>query len=165
MLPSPLATNAGLRIARTPCVRGPQACTPAHGSACVHLPCADMHAAEHACTSLVLACTPQNMRAQASCWLARRRTCVHESCAGLHAAEHACTSLVLACTPQKHACTSLVLACTPENMRARVLCWLARRRTCVHKPRAGLHAAEHACTSLVLACTPQNMRARVSCWL
>src|SRR5881628_2384099 len=94
VLPSPLATNAGLRIARTPCVRGPQACTPAHGSACVHVPCADMQAGEHACTSLVLACTPENMR--------------HEPCAGVHASEHVCTSLVL--------------ACTPENMRARASC-------------------------------------------
>src|SRR2546428_669617 len=58
VLPSPLATNAGLRIARTPCVPGPPACTPAHGSACVHVPCAGLHAGEHACTSLVLTCTP-----------------------------------------------------------------------------------------------------------
>src|SRR5438552_1796041 len=84
VLPSPLATNAGLRIARTPCVRGPQACTPAHGSACVHLPCADMHAAEHARTSLVLACTPQNMRARASCWHTRRGTCLDVARADLH---------------------------------------------------------------------------------
>src|SRR5881397_2522132 len=145
MLPSPLATNAGLRIARTPCVRGPQACTPAHGSACVHVPCADMHAGEHACTSLVLTCTSKNMRARALCWRARRGTCVHESCADIHATEHACMSLVLTHV-EEHACTSLVLACTPENMRARGLCWRARRRTCVHEPCAGIHAGEHACT-------------------
>src|SRR5438132_10912911 len=76
VLPSPLATNAGLRFARTPCVRGPQACTPAHGSACVHVPCADMHAVEHACTSLVLGCTPENMPPPASCWCCRRTTYV-----------------------------------------------------------------------------------------
>src|SRR2546422_11472535 len=115
VLPSPLATNAGLRIARTPCVRGPQACTPAHGSACVHVPCADMHAGEHACTSLVLACTPENMRARVLCWRARRRTCVHEPRAGLH------------------------------------------RRTCVHEPRADVHAREHACTWLVLTCTGSSI--------
>src|SRR5437867_4582864 len=103
--------------------------------ACGDLRRARQHTALHACICLVLACTPQNMRARAR--------------AGLHAGEHACTSLVL--------------ACTPENMRARAFCWLARRRTCVHKPRAGLHAGEHACTSLVLACTPENMRARGSC--
>src|SRR5207244_13461280 len=99
MLPSPLATNAGLRIARTPCVRGPQACTPAHGSACVHLPCADMHAAEHACTSLVLTCTPENMRARVLCWLARRRTCVHEPRADMHAGAHAGRRRVVNSTP------------------------------------------------------------------
>src|SRR5438552_18727964 len=104
VLPSPLATNAGLRFARTPCVRGPQACTPAHGSACVHVPCADMHAVEHACTSLVLACTPENMRARVLCWLARRRTCVHEPRADVHAGEHACTWLVLACTGSSILC-------------------------------------------------------------
>src|SRR5438876_3215323 len=132
VLPSPLATNAGLRIARTPCVRGPPACTPAHGSACVHVPCADMHAGEHACTNLVLACTPENMCARVLCWRARRRTCVHEPRAGVHAGEHACTSLVL--------------TCTPENMRARGSCWHTRQGTCLdvaradlHRPRAGLH--------------------------
>src|SRR5207247_2482471 len=84
VLPSPLATNAGLRIARTPCVRGPQACTPAHGSACVHLPCADMHAAGHACTSLVLTCTPENMPARGSCWHTRQGTCLDVARADLH---------------------------------------------------------------------------------
>src|SRR5436309_2110405 len=65
---------------------------------CVHESCADMHVEEHACTSLVLACTPENMRARGLCWRARRRTCVHEPCAGIHAGEHACTWLVLTCT-------------------------------------------------------------------
>src|SRR6266487_1976174 len=50
----------------------------------------------------------------------------------------------------EHACMSLVLTCTPENMRARGSCWLARRRTCVHGPRADVPAREHACTWLVL---------------
>src|SRR5207249_8993567 len=62
-----------------------------------------------------------------------------------------------------HACMCLVLACTSKNMRARGLCSHARRRTCVHVPRAGLHVEEHACTSLVRTCKPKNMRARASC--
>src|SRR5213078_1689107 len=111
--------------------------------ACGDLRRARQHTALHACICLVLACTPQNMRARVLCWLARRRTCVHEPCAGLHAAEHACTSLVLACT--------LV------NMCARGSCWLARRRTCVHEPRADVHAREHACTWLVLTCTGSSI--------
>src|SRR5439155_1504055 len=69
VLPSPLATNAGLRFARTPCVRGPQACTPAHGSACVHVPCADMHAGEHGWTWLVLTCTGHVQVCIAACRL------------------------------------------------------------------------------------------------
>src|SRR6266702_4095056 len=77
--------------------------------ACGDLRRACQHTALYACICPVLACTPQNMRAQASCWLARRRTCVHESRAGLHAGEHACMSLVL--------------TCTPENMPARGSCW------------------------------------------
>src|SRR2546427_2187042 len=127
--------------------------------ACGDLRHARQHTALHACMCLVLACTPENMRARASCWRARQRTCVHESCAGVHAGEHACTSLVLACTlvnmcaqsraglhAGEHACTSLVLTCTPENMRARGSCWHTRQGTCLdvaradlHRPRAGLH--------------------------
>src|SRR5439155_463164 len=93
-LESAPARNSPRRIARTLCVRGPQACTPAHRSACVHVPRAGLHVEEHACTRVVLTRTPKNMRACASCWLVRRRTCVHEPCADMQAGEHACTSFV-----------------------------------------------------------------------
>src|SRR2546426_5538840 len=61
-LESAPARNSPRRIARTLCVRGPQACTPAHRSACVHVPRAGLHVEEHACTRVVLTCTPKNMR-------------------------------------------------------------------------------------------------------
>src|SRR2546427_9871149 len=59
--------------------------------------------------------------------------------------------------------TSGVHASTPLCMRACASCWLACRRTCVHKGCADTHAEEHACTSLVRTCTPENMRARALC--
>ena len=59
--------------------------------------------------------------------------------------------------------TSGVHASTPLCMRACASCWLARRRTCVHEPRADMQAGEHACTSFVRTRTPKNMRARALC--
>src|SRR5213593_4236596 len=56
--------------------------------------------------------------------------------------------------------TSGVHASTPLCMRACASCWLARRRTCVHEPRADMQAGEHACTSLVLTCTLASTRAQ-----
>ena len=43
-----------------------------------------LHAAEHACTSLVLACTLVNMCARVSCWHARQGTCLDVARADLH---------------------------------------------------------------------------------
>src|SRR5437667_11565202 len=43
-----------------------------------------------------------------------------------------------------HACTCLVLTCAPEHLGERHLCMPARRCTCVHDARAGVHVREHA---------------------
>ena len=145
-LASAPARNSPRRIARTPCVRGPQACTPAHRSACVHVPRAGLHVEEHVCTSLVRTCKPENMRARALCGRARRRTCVHEPCASMHAGEHACTGFVR--------------TRTPGNMRARGLCEHARQGTCVHEARADVHAYERPCIRPLLTCTLASTRAQ-----
>src|SRR2546427_301178 len=113
VLPSPLATNAGLRIARTPCVRGPQACTPAHGSACVHVPCADMHAREHAWTWLVLTCTGHVQVCIAACRL-------RDSLVGLRFVQESLPSSVLNPPPVQNSLESpglVYIMCTLRHCR------------------------------------------------
>src|SRR6266581_123135 len=117
-LESAPARNSPRRIARTPCVRGPQACTPAHRSACVLVPRAGLHVEEHACTGFVRTRTPGNMRARGLCEHARQGTCVHEARADVHAYERPCIRPLLTCT----------LASTR-----------AQRRADLHRLRAGLH--------------------------
>src|SRR5438046_3092104 len=141
-----LAGTSGMHASTQLCMRACASCWLARRRTCVHEGCADMHAKEHACTSLVRTCTPENMRARALCGHARRRTCVHEPCASTHAGEHACTGFAR--------------TRTPGNMRARALCGHARQGTCVHEARADVHAYERPCIRPLLTCTLASTRAQ-----
>src|SRR5207249_3274861 len=64
-------------------------------------------------------------------------------------------TLGIGSAPARPACTHARRFC----MRAPASCWLVRRRTCVHRPRADLFVGEHACIGLVLACSSASTRA------